>query len=115
MIMKENVGELDRNIRFIAGGALLATALTANIGVPWKFLALVLGASELLTATTRHCPLNSMLGIDTNREPEHTPREREEQAGQMVSPVTVRDSGSTSWMQSPPPTLSCHSVPLRLS
>lgn len=67
--MKENVGELDKNIRFMAGGALLATALVGNVGLPWRIAALLIGASELITATTRYCPMNALIGIDTNREP----------------------------------------------
>jgi hypothetical protein len=66
--MKENVGEVDRNFRFIAGGALLAMAFGSRLRAPWRIAALVLGASELITATTRYCPMNAFIGVDTNRE-----------------------------------------------
>jgi hypothetical protein len=66
--MKENVGELDRNIRFVAGGALLATAFIGNLSAPWRIVALLLGTSELITATTRHCPMNAFIGLDTNKD-----------------------------------------------
>jgi hypothetical protein len=68
--MKENVGGLDRNIRFIAGGGLIAAALMSRIGMPWRIGALLLGASELITATTQYCPMNAFLQVDTNRETE---------------------------------------------
>ncbi|HYG24426.1 MAG TPA: DUF2892 domain-containing protein [Verrucomicrobiae bacterium] len=65
--MKENVGEVDRNLRFVAGGALLALAFMSRSSGPVRLGALLLGLSELVTATTRVCPLNSFIGIDTNR------------------------------------------------
>jgi hypothetical protein len=66
--MKPNVGEVDRNFRFVAAGALLTVALLSRLRGPWRLLALAVGISELFTATTRHCPLNEALRVDTNRD-----------------------------------------------
>jgi hypothetical protein len=66
--MKQNVGETDQKIRFVAAGALLAAAWVGRLSWPLRVLSLVVGAGGLLSATTRHCPVNSFLRVDTNRE-----------------------------------------------
>lgn len=66
--MKQNVGGWDKNMRLVVGGGLLATALMPTLRSPWRLGALMLAASGLITATTRYCPLNEKLGIDTSRE-----------------------------------------------
>jgi hypothetical protein len=63
--MKCNVGGWDRNIRYAVGTGALAAGLFAPISRGWRMAAFALATSELLTATTRYCPLNQMLGINT--------------------------------------------------
>jgi hypothetical protein len=40
----------------------------SRLGTPWRIAALLLGASELISATTQYCPLNAFLRVDSNRE-----------------------------------------------
>jgi hypothetical protein len=68
--MKENVGGMDRDMRFIAGGGLIAAALMSRIGAPWRIAALLLGVSELISAATQYCPVNAFLHVDTNHDTE---------------------------------------------
>jgi hypothetical protein len=76
--MKENVGSLDRAVRFVAGPALMALALTrwgAREGRPRGLLLLTVGALVTQDAITKVCPVNGLLGRDTRRAEE---RELEE-------------------------------------
>jgi hypothetical protein len=65
MAMTCNVGGTDKAIRVVAGIALLALALFANVDTVWKVVVGVLAAIALVTALIGFCPLNSLLGIDT--------------------------------------------------
>jgi hypothetical protein len=65
--MKHNVGDLDRGIRYAAGGAALGLGLFGRMSFPKRLLALALAGSSLTTATRRYCPLNEKLGIDTSQ------------------------------------------------
>jgi hypothetical protein len=58
--MKRNEGNLDRILRFGAGGVLVALAATETLG-PWAYL----GVVPLLTGALGMCPLYSLLGINT--------------------------------------------------
>ena len=58
--MKTNEGGLDRSIRVMAGLALIALALTGQIGI-WGYL----GVIPLLTGAVGYCPLYSILGLKT--------------------------------------------------
>jgi len=59
---------LDRNARFVLGGGALVAGLFGGLRLPWRLLLLGFGASELITASTRYCPLNEALGVNTARE-----------------------------------------------
>jgi hypothetical protein len=65
--MKENVGGWDRNTRFIVGAAAMIAGATAPLPKSWKLGLIAFGATELITASTRYCPLNDALGINTQR------------------------------------------------
>ena len=66
--MKTNVGGWDRNTRWILGGGAVIASLVAPVRLPWRIGLLLFGASELMTAGTRYCPLNEALGINTAPE-----------------------------------------------
>lgn len=83
--MQKNVGGFDRRARFVLGPVLaivgiaaLAGAITlaaGTLGVALAAIALVVGAILTVTAVTRTCPMNSLLGVDTYRgeaEPDPT-------------------------------------------
>ena len=60
--MKRNLGNLDRIIRIVVGVALIAAAVTGQIGW-WGWLGIV----PLATALMGSCVLYSLLGINTCR------------------------------------------------
>ena len=57
--MKKNVGGIDRVVRLVAGGALVAWALTG--GPVWAWI----GVVPILTALIGFCPAYCPLGIST--------------------------------------------------
>ncbi len=63
--MRQNVGGWDRNLRLACGTSAVLAALVIPLPKSWKIGLLTLGATELLTATTRYCPLNHALGVNT--------------------------------------------------
>jgi len=65
-----NVGRTEQKFRIGGGVALLAAAAFAPIGRGWKIGLAVLGAAEVITGTTRYCPVSQMLGINTCRADE---------------------------------------------
>jgi hypothetical protein len=73
--MKENVGRIDRMLRFVAGPALTAFGY-ARLGGrkgEWPGLAAMLvGALIVESAVTRVCPMSALLHIDTRSERERT-------------------------------------------
>jgi hypothetical protein len=62
-----NVGKTEQKFRLGAGAALLAAAAFAPVSRGWRIGFAVLGAAELVTGTTRYCPVSKMLGINTCR------------------------------------------------
>jgi hypothetical protein len=60
MTMKVNEGGLDRAVRVVGGGALVALAASGNIGA-WGWIGLV----PLATGLVGNCPLYSILGMNT--------------------------------------------------
>ena len=71
--MRENVGSIDRAVRFVAGPSLMALALTrwgALAGKPSGLFMLVWGALATESAITKVCPINHLLGIDSRRADE---------------------------------------------
>ena len=62
-IMKRNLSNLDRIVRVVLGGGLVAAGLAAGgtAGIVLYLLAAIL----LVTAAVSFCPLYRLLGIDT--------------------------------------------------
>jgi hypothetical protein len=54
----QNVGGLDRTLRWIAGVVLLAIAFFVGMAGEWRMLAFLIGAAILLTALLRYCRLS---------------------------------------------------------
>jgi hypothetical protein len=48
--MKKNIGEIDRNIRLLAGSVLVLAVLFAPMGILWQVVFLVAAAIAFLTA-----------------------------------------------------------------
>ncbi len=66
--MKTNVGGWDRNLCWIVGTGALMAGVFAPLRLPLRLGLLAFGASELITASTRYCPVNEMLGVNTTGE-----------------------------------------------
>ena len=62
--MKMNVGILDRLLRIGAGVVLIGLAVAGWIG-PWGYLGII----PLLTGLFRTCPVCTLLGLSTCRNP----------------------------------------------
>ncbi len=65
--MKCNVGGVDRTARIVLGLVLLAVGFFVQLDMTWRIVVLVIGAIALITAFSRFCPINAMLGIDTSK------------------------------------------------
>lgn len=63
MNMPKNIGDTDRNIRFIAGGAIVLLSLFYTT---W-WLGLI-GLVLIGTAYLRSCPAYMLIGMDTNKK-----------------------------------------------
>ncbi len=63
-MIKQNEGNLDKNIRKVAGVLLIILGLTVFTGT-LKIIALVLGTVILITGLIGYCALYSILGINT--------------------------------------------------
>lgn len=64
--MKQNVGNIDRFIRFLIGVAAIAVALVVTEGV-WDIVLYVVGGLMLFTAAFGWCPLYALLHISTKK------------------------------------------------
>ncbi len=62
-----NVGRTEQKIRIAAGSAMVAAAMLAPLGRTTRVALGLLGAMELVTGSTRYCPLWQAIGVDTNR------------------------------------------------
>jgi len=59
-----NVGPRERIIR-LASGMAIGTAAAGRQMALWKRLALgAVAVAQIVTATTRYCPVNQLFGID---------------------------------------------------
>ena len=58
--MKFNVGTIDRILRVVAGGALIALAATGTVGL-WGWI----GVVPLATGLFKFCPVYALLGMNT--------------------------------------------------
>jgi hypothetical protein len=65
-----NVGRTEQKFRIGGGLALLAAAAFAPLDRGWRIGLAVLGAAEVITGTTRYCPVSQLLGINTCRADE---------------------------------------------
>ncbi|MFW6324839.1 MAG: YgaP family membrane protein [Desulfovibrionales bacterium] len=66
--MKENVGGIDRKLRFAAGPGLLVLGylgIGGRHGRTFGLLTMLAGFALTETAITRVCPLNALFGIDS--------------------------------------------------
>lgn len=63
--MQKNVGSIDRSIRALAGGVLLAIFFTGVAEGALGIVAVVAGIVMLGTAVIGWCPPYSLLGINT--------------------------------------------------
>lgn len=64
--MKKNVGNVDRIVRFVLGGALVAAGIAlAGSGLWWLA---IIGLVFAGTAFVRVCPLYLPFGIDTGKK-----------------------------------------------
>jgi hypothetical protein len=67
--MQENVGEIDRAVRFAVGGLLVVGAVRSLIKRRSVGAAMTLAAGAVIveSAITRVCPINALLGVDTRQ------------------------------------------------
>jgi hypothetical protein len=64
-MMTHNVGGMDRDVRLLGGGFLVAMGIFSDLGAGWRIGAAALGVMELTTAFSRYCPVNQAMGINT--------------------------------------------------
>jgi hypothetical protein len=60
-----NVGRTEQKIRVVSGLALVSAAVFARVPRGWRIALATFGTIEIVTGTTRFCPLWSALGINT--------------------------------------------------
>jgi hypothetical protein len=65
MIMKKNVGNLDKWIRIILGVALLSLIFIISSG--WRWIGL-LGLVLIVTAFINFCPIYRIFGLSTKKK-----------------------------------------------
>ncbi len=65
MIMKKNVGNLDRIIRVLVAVVCAVLYFTGTVEGVWGIVLLVVGAAMLLTAAVGFCGLYTLLGVST--------------------------------------------------
>ena len=64
--MKNNMGNLDREVRIVIGLLLVGAGALLWSGL-LQIVAVVIGIVLLLTSLVGYCPLYSLLGIDTSK------------------------------------------------
>ncbi|OGA57132.1 MAG: hypothetical protein A3G81_17490 [Betaproteobacteria bacterium RIFCSPLOWO2_12_FULL_65_14] len=67
--MTRNVGGADRALRWIVAIVALALAFFVELPPGWNVVAFVIGAVALTTALLLYCPINTVLGRNSRREP----------------------------------------------
>ena len=60
-MLKKNIGNLDRIIRFIVGAALVIAYFVMDNASPW----LLIGIIPLVTSLMSSCPAYTLLGLNT--------------------------------------------------
>jgi len=63
--MKANVGTIDRALRVVVGGGLVAAGFLAGLAAPWNYVAMGAGIVLVLTAIISFCPLYAVIGANT--------------------------------------------------
>ncbi|HWH22194.1 MAG TPA: DUF2892 domain-containing protein [Allosphingosinicella sp.] len=63
-----NVGGPERALRLVVGVAALAAALLLELETVWRIALFVIAAIGFLTAASRYCPLNSIIGRNSCRK-----------------------------------------------
>ncbi len=63
---RHNVGGTDQTIRWLVGGVLIIAAMVAEMPMGVRVVLVVIGVAALLTAFTRYCPVNKMLGRNSH-------------------------------------------------
>ena len=67
MLMKLNIGKLDRILRITLGGVLLLAFVEHVVSGPIAIVALVMSVIMMLTAILGTCPLYSAIGCNTKK------------------------------------------------
>lgn len=65
IVMKANVGTIDRLFRIVVGVGLIAAGFLAGLAAPWNYVAMGVGAVLALTAIISFCPLYAVIGANT--------------------------------------------------
>jgi hypothetical protein len=63
--MKCNVGGIDRGVRAVIGAGFLIAAIFATVDPAWRIAFAAIAAVAFFTVTTRYCPFNQLIGLDT--------------------------------------------------
>ena len=65
IIMKKNVGSIDKVIRIIIAIVAIYFAYTGKVESPWDYVLYAVGAIMVLTSILGACPLFSIFGINS--------------------------------------------------
>ena len=101
--MKENVGRIDRMIRFVVAPALAGfgyTRLGGNKGRLPGLAAMIVGVMIFESAVTRVCPVSALLHLDTRTTRERTRDLRaslEKQRDLFTEMPVIVEEAVTSW------------------
>lgn len=68
MIMKSNMGKVDRMIRLVLGGLGLLAVILGDLRSPWQIIVLLLSVVFIATSSISFCPLYTLLGLKTNKK-----------------------------------------------
>ncbi len=105
--MQENVGRIDRIVRFLVGPALAGvgyTRLGGSRGNPIGLAAMLAGTLLVDSAVTRVCPMNALLHLDTRSKRERIRDLRavvEKQRDLFVEVPVSLDESVTTWTTPP--------------
>lgn len=65
-VLSHNVGGMDQTVRWLIGGILIIAAMVAEMPMGLRVVLILIGVGALLTAFTRYCPINKMLGRNSH-------------------------------------------------
>lgn len=69
MIMKKNIGSIDKIIRFVVSAVLITMYATELVTGTWGIVLLVVSGILTLTAVINFCPIWAAVGFRTNKAP----------------------------------------------